>query len=66
MDHTLSKTILITKVIELIAEKRRISLDEARDSFYKSETIKLLDDDETCLYGESPLYLLSLYEHEVK
>ena len=66
MGHTLSKTILISQVVELIAKKYKISIDEARDAFYKSSVIEMLDDDETGLYGESALYLLSLFEQETK
>lgn len=62
MEHTLAKTILITKVIELIANDEKISLDEARDELYSSGFIKLINDDETGLYGESPLYNFSLYK----
>lgn len=62
MEHVLAKTILITQTIELIARKYKLSLEEARDRFYRSGVIDLLDDDETGLYGESALYLLSLYE----
>ena len=59
--HTLATTIIITKVIELIVESQNISLDKARDALYHSEIIDLLDDDETGLYGESPLYVFSLF-----
>ena len=62
MEHILAKTILITKVIELIAKKNHTSLSNARDLLYKSRVIDLIDDDETGLYGESPLYVFSLYE----
>ena len=66
MKHVLSKTILISQTIELIAQKYKISIEEARDRFYASNVIELLDDDETGLYGESALYLLSLYENQLK
>ena len=66
MEHVLSKTILISQTIELIAKKYKISIEEARDSFYKSNVMEMLDDDETGLYGESALYLLSLFEREYK
>ena len=66
MAHTLSKSLLIIKVIELIAEKYSISIEEARNKLYISELINLVDDDETGLYGESPLYVFSLYEQEIK
>ena len=62
MEHVLSKTILISQVVELIAKKYKLTLEEARNRFYDSDIIDMLDDDETGLYGESALYLLSLYE----
>lgn len=62
MEHILSKTILISQTIELIAKKYKLSLEEARNRFYESDVVRMLDDDETGLYGESALYLLSLYE----
>ena len=64
MEHQLAKTLLITKVIELIANKYSISISEARDMLYDSNVIELIDDDETGLYGESPLYVFSLFEQE--
>lgn len=64
--HLSSKTILISQAIELIAKKYKLSIEEARDRFYKSKIIELLDDDETGLYGESALYLLSLFDEQIK
>ena len=63
MEHVLAKTILISQTIELIAKKYKLSVEEARNRFYQSDVIEMLDDDETGLYGESALYLLSLYEN---
>lgn len=60
--HVLSKTILISQTVELIAKKYKLTIEEARNKFYESRVIEMLDDDETGLYGESALYLLSLYE----
>ena len=65
MEHVFSKTILISQTIELIAKKYKLTLEEARNRFYESDVIKMLDDDETGLYGESALYLLSLYENSL-
>ena len=62
MEHIPSKIILISQTIELIAKKYKLNIKEARDRFYKSNVVKMLDDDETGLYGESALYLFSLYE----
>ncbi len=65
MSHQLAKTIIITRVTELISKKYRLSIEEARDRLYQSRLIDLIDDDELGLYGESPLYVFSLYENEV-
>ena len=61
MAHELAKTILICKVIELLAEKKKITIGHARDLLYRSDFIHLIEDDESGLYGESPLRVLSLY-----
>ena len=64
MEHVLAKTIIITQVIEYIAKEDRISIAEARDKLYTSDFIDLIDDDETGLYGESPLYVYSLFRNQ--
>lgn len=66
MEHQLAKTLLIAKVTELIANRYSVSISKARDMLYSSNVINLIDDDETGLYGESPLYILSLFEEEKK
>lgn len=66
MEHALAKTILISKVVELIASKYRLPIDEARNELYNSQIIDLIDDDEAGLYGESPLYVFSLFEQHRK
>ena len=62
LPHDISKMIIAYKTIELIAENYKLGIQDARDKFYNSEVVDLLDDDETGLYGQSALYLLSLYE----
>ena len=66
MEHLASRIILISETIELIAKHYKLSLDEARNRFYQSRVIAMLEDDETGLYGTSALYLLSLYEQEMQ
>ena len=65
MSHQFAKTLIIIRVIEMISKKYRISIEEARDRLYNSRLIDLIDDDETGLYGEPPLYVFSIYEYEV-
>lgn len=62
LPYDISKTIIAYKTIELIAKNYKLSIQDARDKFYNSEVVDLLDDEETGLYGQSALYLLSLYE----
>ena len=64
MEHVFAKTLIIIEVTELFAQKYKLTMNEARDLFYSSKTIELLDDDETGLYGQSGLYVFSLFEEE--
>lgn len=66
MEHLLAKTIIIIRVTELIADNYKISLEEARDRLYNSDIIDLIEDDETGLYGDSPLSIFCLYEEHQK
>lgn len=66
MNHDLAKSIIIRMVIEMIADEYKMPISEARDKLYNSELIDYIDDDETGLYGESPLYVFSLFEKEMK
>ncbi|MDR3295642.1 MAG: hypothetical protein LBT26_07440 [Clostridiales Family XIII bacterium] len=61
MSHTLIKATLIPEIIRNIAEEYKISEADALDSFYNSGIADALDDDETGLYGQSALYIFSLY-----
>ena len=65
MGHTLVKIVITSHVIEYVADKYKVTIDEARDLFYNSETVKLLADDETGLYGESFVYVFSLFVEEM-
>lgn len=66
MEHLLAKSIIITRVIELIANHYKISIEEARDRLYNSQIIDLIEDDETGLYGDSPLSIFSIYKEQQK
>jgi hypothetical protein len=64
MGHGLIKATIIPDIIKLIAEKYVVSEEKAMDIFYTSATAASLDDDETGLYGQSPLYIFSLFTEE--
>jgi len=64
IEHSLVKAIIISGVIEMISKKYCLSLNASRDLFYHSNTIKLLEDNRTGLYGQSTLYNFSLFQEE--
>jgi hypothetical protein len=64
MSHAMVKGLIIPDVVKLIAEKFNINEMEALDMFYASATAASLDDDETGLYGQSALYIFSLFVEE--
>lgn len=64
MSHELVRAILVPEIAKLIAEKYSISEKEALDRFYFSSTAESLADDETGLYGQSALFIFSLFCQE--
>jgi hypothetical protein len=61
MAHSLIKATIIPEIIKLIAEKYAMPEEKALDMFYTSDIAASLDDEETGLYGQSPLYIFSLF-----
>jgi predicted nucleotidyltransferase len=66
MVHGLVKAIIIPEIIRLIKEKYSVSEEKALDMFYTSATAVSLDDDETSLCGQSPLYIFSVFNDEIQ
>ncbi|WMJ89787.1 hypothetical protein [Anaerocolumna sp. MB42-C2] len=66
MDHYLIRATIIPEVIKLIIQEYGINQEEALEAFYLSATGVSLADDETGLYGQSPLYIFGLYKNEIK
>jgi hypothetical protein len=64
MAHSLIKATIIPEVIRLIMEKYSVNEEKALDMFYTSAAAASLDDDETGLYGQSPLYIFSVFSDE--
>lgn len=64
MDHATTRAILVPEIVKLISENYQISEMEALDLFYTSATGASLADDETGLYGQSALYIFSLFVKE--
>lgn len=64
MSKALYNSTVIPVIIGLIAEKYGMTEFEAMECFYTSETAKSLNDPETGLYGQSALYIFSVYIDE--
>ena len=62
MDHALIKTLVVADVIELIAKKYKINLKDATKMYYTSNTSRMMSDDNTGMYGDSPLNVFSVFE----
>jgi hypothetical protein len=66
MEHYLVRASIIPVIISYIMEEYAMTEKEALDAFYLSATGSSLADDETGLYGQSPLFIFSLYRDEVR
>lgn len=55
--HELVRALNIPVVVEILSKYYGISEEEALDRFYTSGTAAALADEETGLYGESPLQI---------
>lgn len=66
MEHYLIRSTIIPVIVGYIQEKYKLSEEEALRAFYTSATAEALADDETGLYGQSPLYIFGLFmaEHD--
>jgi hypothetical protein len=64
MAHRLIKATLIPDIIGMIAENSGVTDKDALAQYYESSTALSLDDDSTGLYGQSALFIYSLYAQE--
>lgn len=64
MSHHLIRATILPEIIEKICDKYKVDENKALHMFYTSVTGSLFADDKTGLYGQSPLYILSLFEQE--
>lgn len=55
----------IQDIIAFIVDDQKIDYAQAIDSFYSSQTFKLLSDPNTGLYRESSAYVYELYKSEL-
>lgn len=64
MTHATVRAAILPEIVRMISETYQISEREALDCFYTSATGASFADDETGLYGQSPLYIFGLYKEE--
>lgn len=65
IEHYLIRAMIIPSIITMIMEGYSQNDKEALEAFYTSATGASLADDETGLYGQSPLYIYGLYLNEM-
>ncbi len=66
MSHALVRSLLVPEIVKMISNEQNISEMEAMDMFYTSATGASFADDETGLYGQSPLFIFGLFREEMQ
>ena len=64
MEHSTIRATILPSIIQMIMERYHLSENAALDTFYNSATGAAFSDDETGLYGQSPLHIFGLYVQE--
>lgn len=66
MGHHLIRATILPQIINNIVEKYKVDENKALHMFYTSHTGSLFSADDSGLYGQSPLYIFSIFEQEMK
>ncbi|MCM1306366.1 MAG: hypothetical protein NC037_04330 [Bacteroides sp.] len=66
MAHSTIRATILPEIIKLICNDKNVSEQQALDMFYTSKTGESFADDETGLYGQSPLYIYGLFKEETE
>ena len=64
IQEELIRSTIVPVIIQIISAYYKISLQDAFYQFYNSNTEKCLADDDTGLFGQSPLYLVCMFIQE--
>ena len=64
MSHGTIRAATLPTILNLIMEEYEVGDDEALKMFYESHIGKCYADDESGLYGQSALYVFSLFQEE--
>lgn len=65
-DVQFMKECVTSEVIKLIMEEQDLGIEEAIHQFYTSKTFAKLDNEQTKLYTQGPVYVLDEYNNEIK
>ena len=66
MGHSTIRATILPSIIQMIMERYYLTENAALSAFYNSATGAAFSDDDTGLYGQSPLYIFGLYVQEQK
>ena len=66
MSHATIRATIIPEIVKLICRDRQVDEQTALDMFYTSATGASFADDDTGLYGQSALFVYSLFDKELK
>ena len=64
MSHGTIRAATLPAIVELIIKNYDVTEDEAIKMFYESHIGSCYADDDTGLYGQSALYIFSLFQEE--
>lgn len=64
--HATVRATILPEIVKMISKEQNISEKEAMDMFYTSATGASFADDETGLYGQSPLFIFGLFREEMQ
>lgn len=66
MSHATVRATILPTIIKYICDAENVDEWQALDMFYASATGASFADDETGLYGQSPLFVYGLFVEETK
>ncbi len=66
MNHYTTRATILPEIIHLIVQHYSMTEQQALDAFYRSATGADFADDETGLYGQSPLFIFGLFRQELE
>ena len=64
MNHYTTRAAILPEIVHLIAQQYQMTEQQALGAFYHSATGASFADDETGLYGQSPLFIFGLFKEE--